>query len=552
MRSELTGDLTAMHPDKANWITSLPVVLLAVLLVQAALLLFPGHLAITGHEVDVLHATEAAFRLSMGQEQHKDFLTPLGILAFSPIAFFLELGFGIATANLLANLTVGAFFVPFLVWIGRRRLPGKMGHLYGILTIVMITAVVYGGDQATVSMSMYYNRWGWAAVFVIVVVLLLPDRGASPRRIMDGAIVGLMLGYLLLLKATFFVGLAPAVALVYLIDRDWRQLSACAYTGFAVCVAATLLFGGVEFWRLYLLDLLFVSSSDVRPWPGKEFTELLALPAYLPGTMCLLAAIVGLRKSVFSHEGLILFLLSPGLAYITYQNWGNDAKWLFPLAIACFVWSKSIGPKKIYGWEGQSYFLVIGFVSAALIAPSFINMASSPIRNLVAPEKNFVSVLHDPKHQGLVIERNRSFVADATVTVDGVEETMPVDEDFEPTKKMVLGEFEFSRCALKTGYYGLMQMIADDLVTAGYSNAKLAYVDVANPLPLLAPLRRLEYVSPWYYGGTRDVENADYLVVPKCPISEPTFRAYLDALNGSETAWTLQETRPYVFIFSRG
>jgi len=67
----------------------------------------------------------------------------------------------------------------------------------------------------------------------------------------------------------------------------------------------------------------------------------------------------------------------------------------------------------------------------------------------------------------------------------------------------------------------------------------------------MAPLKRLDYATPWYYGGTREADQAEYLVVPKCPISHPTFKVYLDALNASETEWQMTDTREHVWIFSR-
>ena len=528
----------------------LPLILAAVLLVEAIILLLPGHLAITGHEVDVLHATEAAMRLSMGQMQHVDFMTPLGILAFKPISAFLDFGFDIATANVAANILTGLLFLPLLVWVGARRLGGDLAIWFGILTLIMLTAVVYGGDQATVSMSMYYNRWGWAAAFVIALLILLPELGQASRPRIDGAILGVLLGYLLLLKITFFMVLAPVVALVLIIDRDWQRLAACALAGLGVAILATLVFGGIDFWRHYLADLVFVSGTESRPRPGKQFTEVLSLPKFFPGTICLLAAIVGLRTSGFTRSGLVLFLLAPAFVYITYQNWGNDTKWLLPLSFACFVWSREIGDKKIYGWSGQIYFLVIAFTSLAIIAPSYVNMTTSTLRNLMSADKDYISVLMDERHSGLVIERKRSFAAEAMVVMPDVVDDNPASEDDLP-QMLHLGEFEIPQCTLKSGYYGLMVQIADDLIAAGLDQKDLAFIDVANPLPLIAPIKRLEYASPWYYGGTRDADGAAYLVVPKCPISQPTFRAYLDALNDGETMWQLSDTREHVWIFTR-
>ena len=537
--------MSISHP---HW--RLPFFLIALWLVEAALLLLPGHLAITGHEVDVLHAAEAAIRLSLGQTQHIDFLTPLGVLAFSPISLFLSLGFGISTANMAANLLIALCFIPVLSWVALRRMGGKMAFFFAGLTLIMITGVVYGGDQATVSMSMYYNRWGWAAVFVIVVLLLFPDQGDRPAPLRDGVILGAMLGFLLLLKATFFITLAPVVLLVCLIDKAFRPLVAAILTGLIICGVATLAFGGIPFWAAYVSDMLFVSGSEVRPRPGKEIGELLSLPAFLPGSIILLASIMGLRSSGSMRDGLVLFLLAPAFVYITYQNWGNDAKWLLLLGFGALLWARESAGLEVYGYPRQTYFNIVAASALALIAPSFINLSTSPIRNMIASDDDYISVMKDPLHAGLIIERERSFVADAMVRVDGVVDPSKGEEDKED-ETLHLSGFKVPRCNLKTGYYGLMRQMGAEYAASDYGDLPFAYVDVANPLPLIADVKRLDYASPWYYGGTRDAAGAEHLLVPKCPISEPTFKVYLDALNASEDRWDLVDTQEFAWVFKR-
>lgn len=525
--------------------------LLALFLLLAVVLLVPGHIAITGHEVDVLHGAEAALRLADGQFQHIDFITPLGVLAFNPIAMFIKFGFGISTAYMAATLLIALCFLPFLIWIGTNRFSGVSGLIFGSLTLIMVTAIVYGGDQATVSMSMYYNRWGWAAVFVIIPLIMLPPQKSANARL-DGIILGLMLGYLLLLKATFFVMMAGFVTLACLIDRAWLRLGMTVATGFAICLLATLLFGGLAFWKSYFLDLLFVFGSDVRPNPSASFTDTLATPGFFPASICMLASIIGLRAAGHSREGLLLLLLAPALAYITYQNWGNDTKWLLPLGFMALLWRQDLAGKDVYGVEGSTYFLVVGSICLALITPSFMNMGMSPFRNAIIDRNDYTPVMRDPKHSGLIIERVRSFAADVQMPVSEIVDPQPVDEeDRDLNEGLALGEFPITACTLKTGYFGMMELIADDLFEAGYGDKLIAYVDVANPLPMMTSMPRLAYGSPWYYGGTRDAAGAEFLVVPKCPISEKTRRAYIQTLNEAEKKWEFLEEQRQVWIFKR-
>ncbi|MEZ5768654.1 MAG: hypothetical protein R3D80_14050 [Paracoccaceae bacterium] len=47
-------------------------------------------------------------------------------------------------------------------------------------------ALVYGGTDPAISMSMHYNRWAWAAAFVAVALAVLPRTRRSARRCSTG------------------------------------------------------------------------------------------------------------------------------------------------------------------------------------------------------------------------------------------------------------------------------------------------------------------------------------------------------------------------------
>ena len=269
-------------------------VIVAVLVAEAVLLLVPMRLAINGHEVDALHAVSAAIRLAGGEVQHIDFLTPLGVLTFQPVALFLRAGFGPGLSFLLAHLLVAVLMAPALWYVASSRLQMVSGPVFAAITLIMVTALVYGGDQSTVSVSMFYNRWAWAITFLVVTIVMLPAQVKRPRA--DGVVLGLGLGVLALLKATYFVALAPVVAVWMLMNRDWIAGSVAGAAGLAVAVLATLAFGGIDFWAAYVADMRAVAASDVRPAPGEGLGDLLAAPEFFAGTACLLAGIVGLRR----------------------------------------------------------------------------------------------------------------------------------------------------------------------------------------------------------------------------------------------------------------
>ena len=500
-----------------------------LVLAHAVMLLWPGHLAITAHEVDVLHATLAALRLADGQAQHIDFITPLGIFAFGPIALFMEYGVSIARAFLAAGLLVAAVLAPAIWYTAHTRFSPGWGLGFAATTLIMVMAIVYGGDQGNVSLSMAYNRWSWGAAFVIVALIVLPGRG--PNAWVEPAILGTLLAALALLKMTFFATLAPIVFLALLLNRDWPGLVLTGMAGLFVGLAATISFGGIAFWQGYAHDLLFVASSDVRPKPGLDLSAVLAAPAYLPGTVAILAAVVTLRKSGQMGPGLLLLLLTGAFGFITYQNWGNDPKWLILLAFLSAGWAGNAPETRVFGMAARHVFAAIGIAAAAIVAPTVINLAISPLRNLMADPADYAAMLNDPDEAGLLIERARSFTPTGTIDLSPTPD--PQGQTEEPQAPLSFAGLALPTCRIQAGYFGILSEISDGLVALGYEDTAPLFVDVTNPLWAIGPFNRLPGEAPWYYGGTAGVHAADILVLPRCPTSTTTFRAYINALNAS-------------------
>ena len=525
--------------SESNHSFRVAIVLFGAFLLEAFLLLWPGVLAINGHEVDAIHAAGAALRIANGAAQHLDFVTPLGVLTFQPVVFFLDAGFGIGRSFILAQLLVAALISPVVWYVAVTRLSKHSALFFAGLMIVMITALVYGGDNPTVSISMYYNRWAWAVYFLAVCLILVPRKGGGP--VVDGVVLGLCLSVLALLKVTYFVTLAPVVLVWILTQRNFGLIAATSVVGVSAVVLATLSFGGIAFWEAYVSDLLMVSGSDVRPAPGKSLGDVIASPALFGATICLLAAIIGLRKSGHGPQGVLLLLLAPGFVFITYQNWGNDPKWLILLGFLSLRWRlNAIGD--IFGVPARNYFSGLALVAFSLSVPSILNMSLSTLRHFGADPSAYVAIALDPVHADLMIERDRSFKGEAMVdlAVAGSKETEP----------LMFAGTNVGGCTQKFGYFGKMQEIAKSLRKMGYGDKKIALVDVNNPLPVIGGFETVNGDPPWYYGGTTAAAAADVLVVPKCPVSKVTFAAYIAELNKSELSWVMVEETPHFRLFT--
>lgn len=163
-----------------------------------------------GHDVLVL--LDGGWRVLNGQKPHLDFSTGLGPMMPMLVATGMLLTDGSATA--LAYLE-SAMFLVFAIWAwavtGARMQSTE--RLMAVAVVAFLAAGAYplGWTRSYVSYAMVYNRYGYALLGIIILVLLqIPRRPSSNRA--DIALygsAGIALGLLCFLKLNFFlVGLA--------------------------------------------------------------------------------------------------------------------------------------------------------------------------------------------------------------------------------------------------------------------------------------------------------------------------------------------------------
>ncbi|WP_444430228.1 hypothetical protein ACTTAM_01850 [Rhodobacter capsulatus] len=191
-----------------------------------------GALAVTQHEGDALHLADLVLRMAeKGQMPHRDFMTPLGIAGLWPIAAFVQAGLGLGHAFLAAQAAVAAvLFLPILR-AAQSRLPGGLAWIFGAYVLGMVLALIHGETQPLFSVSMHYNRWAWAMAYVAVVLAVLEPLGPRRPRL-DGALIGVLMAGLGLVKVTYVVALAPALVVALLARRDLRTLGWRCCPGF--------------------------------------------------------------------------------------------------------------------------------------------------------------------------------------------------------------------------------------------------------------------------------------------------------------------------------
>ena len=515
--------------------------LFTVLAAMAVATVTKGGLFIGRHEGDTMHLMQIVFRMSEGQTPHLDFMTPIGALAFWPIAMLVKAGLGIGMAVIWTQVIAAVVFLPMIIWVAWSRLSPWIGAMFGLFILVLLLALVHGESQRSISVSMHYNRLAWAAAFVAIVTALIPPvRG---RATVDGVIIGLMVCIMVMIKMTYFAAFAVPVLVALVMTGQGRAILVAAITGVVVAGAITV-FTGLDFWFAYAQDLLTVAGSEVRSAPGEPLSAVMGAPAYLGGSLAAVAGVIFLRQAKVATGGLVLLLLVPGFFYVTFQNFGNDPQWLLLLAVLLLALREQ-AEDVVNGWDWdlRGALGIVAAVSLALTAPSFFNLAYSPFRHMNIDVTDYAPILpRSGVHadlQGLNLRVNR---VDARVGLDGVVAGLPPypERDAAP---VFMGE-TIPTCTVELGLPIFMDAMVRDLEEAGLAEGKSLFAaDLFSSYWLFGALEPLEQGAPWYYGGLPGIQDADYLLVPLCPVAQDLQVLILEEFEALEVKIEATEIR---------
>ncbi|AMY70765.1 hypothetical protein [Frigidibacter mobilis] len=527
--------------------------LLAVVAVMGGLALARGGLYIAKHEGDTLHLADMVLRMVRGQVPHLDYVTPIGILAVAPVAGLVALGAGLGHALILAQIVLGLLLVPAILRAGTSRMQGSWPWVLGALVLVFVLALVHGEAAPSTSISMHYNRWAWAISYLVLVLALLPALPGRERPWLDGALIGLGMAALALLKMTFFAAFALPVLLALALRRERRALLAALIVGLAVAGVVTLLLGP-GFWMAYLGDLLQVARSDVRPQPGSSFIGVLTEPLYRLVSILAILAVVLLRKAGQAELGLLLIVLFPAFAFVTYQNFGNDPQWIYLLALLAFVARPEPGSRHAWGVDLRDGLTAVGIAALAHGAPSLQNMIYSPLLHLrlheasqpLGPAGSVLADIH------ALDSRMLALTGTASISTPDFPQLgpPPVEEGAKISDRAsVLNGETLPACALATGLTAWLRAVTADLEAAGQSGAGIFVTDTLSPFWMFGDFRPLAQGAPWYYDGAPGLADADLVLVPLCPISVSSRTAALEALAASGTDLAeIRRTSLYILL----
>jgi len=492
-----------------------------------------NRLEINAHEGDLMHMMDATLRMADGELPHLDFMTPIGILGFAPVAGFVSLGYALGKATLLANIAVAAALLPAVWWVGATRLKMGQALFFGAVVLIILTAAIFGGPTPLVSLSMYYNRWGWGIVFVVLATVLFRPRVEIAESWVAPGIVGAGMAALAMLKMTFFAPLAPFVLLVLLLQRRFGLVFRAFMLG-AIIGLGLLAWLGLDYFMAYFSDLLAVTGSQSdRVRPSKEFLSVMAGPTSLITTLVLMLGVMVFRKSGQMEEGLVVLLLLPVFSYITYQNWGNDPKWLLLLALYFWV---NLPDKAIvvsFALPARDTLVVLLFIALTVIFPSVITMATSPVRAAFVYRADYKPL---PMNQitDIWLPERRVSGMPIRVPMESMGPLFPLQDPVE------INGFEFPDCnGAETIVPMLLKMAQEAEALENVRGQPVLTADVLSINWLYADLARVKGAAPWYYGDFSGFDNAAFLMVPMCPIKPNLRRSMVSRFD--EAGYQLNE-----------
>ena len=515
----------------------------------AGALMGKGGFFIDMHEGDTLHLLDMVMRMAAGEWPHLDFMTPIGVLAIAPISAFVAAGASAGQAILLAQVAVAAVLLPAVIRVAASRIPGIWGHLYGLYVLALVLAVIHGDTARAVSISMHYNRWAWALAYVALPLVIVPPRGPA-RPVLDGAIVGLALAGMALTKMTYFIAFLPPVALALLIARDGRAIRAAALAGLAVAAVLTIL-AGPGFWPAYAADLLTVARSEFRAMPGDSIDLVISGPEHLTASLALSAAVVLLRQTAVKTAGLILLLLLPGFVYVTWQNWGNDPQWIYLLGFVVLALRPGAEVVNRRGWNLRQALTLVAVVALANGAPSAINVVSSPLHHLSRDTEDMVPLITGaPVFADVLGDKERYWRRFIRVPGDGPGTGLEAfAAQVETDEPVMLAGAPVEDCSSEAGYTAIFTAIARDLEAAGHGGAAIFGADLLSGFWLFGEFRPLEGGAPWHYDGLPGIENADYVLVLHCPMSQDVRNRIAKALLAAGVGLTEVRNTPLYVLY---
>ena len=193
---------------------------------------------------DTIFLLDNAWRLQCGQRPHADFIEYVGITSHLPTWAGMWLSGNTCDAIRYGQALVAPLMIFWTWWAARRRFSAFASVLVAALTSGLCAATFalgFGSGWTDTICAMLYNRYYWALLCLIAILLYRRPGRAEPARhaAADGFAIGLALTLVLLGKINYAVVAVPlmlAGGLLYRRERAfWLTLVTAVVGGAAAC-----------------------------------------------------------------------------------------------------------------------------------------------------------------------------------------------------------------------------------------------------------------------------------------------------------------------------
>jgi hypothetical protein len=217
-----------MNVSKLSPATSAALVLAAAG-ICALLLALPGQTVTTRYLNDLFIFLDGVHRVSEGQVPNRDFHTALG-----PLVYYVPaLGYWIS-GHLGAAMPVGMALLVLMMAlaaahiVSSRLRPAIALPLSVFLILVAAVPVNLGESIAGLSFGMFYNRIGWAALGLLLILYLRPLHHRSLQSVLDAFCAAALTLLMLYMKLSYGL-VALGFLILMLLDSQQRRWASAAF-----------------------------------------------------------------------------------------------------------------------------------------------------------------------------------------------------------------------------------------------------------------------------------------------------------------------------------
>ncbi|HEY8381275.1 MAG TPA: hypothetical protein VIL09_03895 [Microvirga sp.] len=374
--------------------TALLVIALAVLC--ALLLALPGETVTTKYVNDLFVFLDGAHRIDQGQIPNRDFHTALGPLTYYIPALGLWLSGTMGGAMPVGMALLLVALAPAAAWILGSRLRPAIGIPLAVyLVLVLAVPANLGESIAALSFAMFYNRIGWTALGLLLVLYLPPRHAQAGQPVLDGLCASGLVLLMLYTKISYgAVGIGFLVFL--LLDPRQRGWAAGALAGIAAACLA------IEFvWRgsvSHITDIMMAGRvSGGLGTPDRVLEILLRnLADYILFAIFVVLALARTR----GFRDFLFFGFCAGSGFVliaqNFQHWG-----IVTLGAGAAVGAEILARRDGVPGQRQSAFAGINLVLLGLVLPSIAHLSATLLLHAGLAASHRGASVPLPKFEGI-------------------------------------------------------------------------------------------------------------------------------------------------------